>query len=99
MLDDSPNDPSSATCRARPGLVRWSRCSQPDFGDLHTATVASGASCFHAPAAIVIGACIRKKNFFRLEASSKARRNVADRCDRCPGATLVAGEIGIIGAF
>src|SRR6266550_921433 len=30
--------------RGRPGLLRRSRSSQPDFGDLHTATVGNGAS-------------------------------------------------------
>src|SRR5258706_2914664 len=82
--------------RGRPGLARWSRCSQPDFGDLHTATVGHDASCFDTPAVIAIRSCVGEKEFLRLEALSKAGRNVADRCDRRPGATLVAGEIRVI---
>src|SRR5712691_11761186 len=54
--------------RGRPGLVRWTRSSQPDFGNLHTATVGSGASCFHAPAVIAILSGVGEKELLRPEA-------------------------------
>src|SRR5688572_3623437 len=90
----TPND--SIPRPRETSLVQWSRCHQPDFGDLHTAFVGNDASCFHAPAVIAIGNCIGEKKLLRLEASRKARRNVADRCDWRPGATLVAGEVRVI---
>src|SRR5258706_10163944 len=42
---------------------------------------------------------MEKKQLQKLEEGRKARRNVADRGDRRPGATLVTGEIRVIGAF